>query len=1014
MDKGGITYSRNGRLDYDDRHADAGGYHGYGHGDSSGGYRRNPGSGYSNSGRIPPAAGWGQYSNSNSGRSRTDTSQYPSDRQSGNSFQGSPPKAHGYDGPGTGRGEDRGSFGDNSYRGHMNSNYYGPPGPSESLKAYQQSKSSDPYAVGLKSSAAFFHEAYDKLERPGGFADSTAGTQYTVTVIKTYREMATQTTDDQVPGAQDSTWNGVRIITTGKPQQQQQRPNQANPTRSTAAVTSLLNAVLTPAQSPAVSSAIVNKPTSGPFGHSPEERRLYGMTGYGSGAGGVKTTEKPLPTTGSTAIKSSTTISDNTAWMVGSDSESRKNTTITEASKKVDMTEAPSTSSTKADPWLQPAVSTTPKTADPWLQPAVSTTPKTTDSWSQPAVSTSTKAADPWSQPAVSATTKAADSWGQPAGGTTTDTSGKNTWDNSNQGKAVSDFVDWSTGQVSEFPAEAKPTFMTVTEPWDKMSKYDSKYISRRDANAQQTSQQREFQSQQQTSQQQRTQQQNQQQSQQQSQQRQQQQSSPQQQRQSQLNTSDPEDEATERRQYREREQSQEKKITALEQGVTDPWLNDGNATLQGWASSEPEDSQMDYMDRVDTRNQGYHSSRTNEQRPHRMPSSRHYDDDNGHYSGSSPSQERRILTSEERFYNSYNRVPSGNMTGGPGSGGINHRHGNKGSGNSGATGGGLGGNSYNLPQRYGAMTSSQGAPLGRRPPNSKVDQSSAIGAWSAASQNAAKISPGQGSSPSSTSASQHSSSGTPSAKFGGGGGRLATASDFGSFFQATAAFTPPVMKTRHNDRPQDGDENEIMSTQLSTPIMSRESSRSRPSYSGDGLEHTEEESLGAEEADSHGSFTPRQDQINEAEEDLIKDEDVNLPISNPNINKVMDSIAEDDKGDQQKEGESKPPTERTNSSSSRSSSQAMEDNLLDFENSKHKFSISSSGREGKEEQKEKEKEEEGKEEEGQEKKTDKDGEEDKDKVDNRKEEGEEVGEAEKTEEPSSPSKGSPETDSGH
>jgi hypothetical protein len=90
---------------------------------------------------------------------------------SGSSQHGSPPKFNSYDGSSRGRASEyRGSFNNSSssYRGHGND---GPSEPSESLKAYQQSKSSDPYAVGLKSSAAFFHETYDKLERPGGFAD---------------------------------------------------------------------------------------------------------------------------------------------------------------------------------------------------------------------------------------------------------------------------------------------------------------------------------------------------------------------------------------------------------------------------------------------------------------------------------------------------------------------------------------------------------------------------------------------------------------------------------------------------------------------------------------------------------------------------------------------------------------------------------------------------------------------------------------------------------------------------
>jgi hypothetical protein len=185
---GGVAYAnRNGRHDYDDRHADNGGYHGYNnHSNDSngGGYRRNTGPGYNNSpsgasgagggyGSGRSGANWGQFNGSTgNGRSRNDSSQYPdrsSNMASGGSIHGgSPPNSHGYDGHG--RGEHRNSFGDSSYKGHGN-NGNDASNPSESLKAYQQSKSSDPYAVGLRSSAAFFHETYDKLERPGGFAD---------------------------------------------------------------------------------------------------------------------------------------------------------------------------------------------------------------------------------------------------------------------------------------------------------------------------------------------------------------------------------------------------------------------------------------------------------------------------------------------------------------------------------------------------------------------------------------------------------------------------------------------------------------------------------------------------------------------------------------------------------------------------------------------------------------------------------------------------------------------------
>ncbi|KAG0311051.1 hypothetical protein BGZ99_010413, partial [Dissophora globulifera] len=77
---------------------------------------------------------------------------------------------------------DRGSFQRSNNYNNNNSNYYsarhdssGPSprssNPTESLVAYQQAKSSDPLAVGLKSSSTFFRETYDKLDRTSGLAD---------------------------------------------------------------------------------------------------------------------------------------------------------------------------------------------------------------------------------------------------------------------------------------------------------------------------------------------------------------------------------------------------------------------------------------------------------------------------------------------------------------------------------------------------------------------------------------------------------------------------------------------------------------------------------------------------------------------------------------------------------------------------------------------------------------------------------------------------------------------------
>ncbi|KAF9909048.1 hypothetical protein EC991_009109 [Linnemannia zychae] len=926
MDRGGIgaAYAnRNGRSDYDDRHVDHGGYNSYNSSDMSGGYRRNTGPSYSgpsgagNSGRgIGGSTSWGN-------RPRNDSMQYherPPNMTSGNSQYESPPNSHNQEGPsrGGGAGEHRGSFNDSasSYRSHGND---GRADPSESLKAYQQSRSSDPYAVGLKSSAAFFLQTYDKLERPGGFADSTAGTQFTVTVIKTYREMATQTTEDQVPGCQDSTWNGVRIIGSGKQapqplqqhhQQQQQRGTQAYskapivpavavPPRSPATVTSLLNAVLTPTQSPVVSSATAVKPTSGSYGssnqYSSDERRPYGATTSGGTTGSAGAT-KPTSATMASANKPDIAL----------DSDTRKDT------KKADSWGAQplATSSTKADSWSQPAVSSA--KADSWSQPAVSSAKA--DSWSQPAASGAK--VDSWSQPAVSSTKE--DPWSQPAVSDNSSTANSDGWGNTNQGKAVSDLVDWSSGLVSEFPSEAKPTFMTVTGRWDKMSKYDPAYVA-----GEQPREQIQ-----------------------------------------QHSESDIDEE--ERRHQQGRKYTQEKREVVQEQGGSDPWLNDGDTGLSDWGSSEPGESQMIFGDRDETTSQGQlsHSSEHDQQQQYHKAPARYRDDDDGHYPSTSTSQDRRPLTSEERFNNSLNRSSGGGSGSGMG-GGSNGRYGSRngpgsrygngeGSGSGGGSGGGYG---YERGQRHGPRTvtpSSTVGLTGRRYFNNTMDRDTAIGAWSAASQNATRtgVTPsgsslaGSGSQLSSTAGAE----GPSSAKVPTSGGRfaLATASDFGSFFQASQTFTPPPVRTRQGGRMRRGSESGSVTTRHSSPSRSRESSRSRPSHSGTVLENTEEEAVDVKGNVDHGSYATGYDPVEESqqeeedkeEEDLIKDEDV-VPIAAA----AAAVSVEDDKDEKQDsvtaEDERKTPP-RMNSNSSRTSSQAMEDNLLDFQMLKQPVAVGS------------------------------------------------------------------------
>ncbi|KAK3848332.1 MAG: hypothetical protein J3R72DRAFT_469833 [Linnemannia gamsii] len=897
MDRGGggVAYAnRNGRSDYDDRHVDNGGYNAYNSNnnsanDPSGGYRRNPGPVYNGPSATtngPRAGGggsvgWGQFNeNSSSGsRPRNDNSQYPdrpSNLASRNSQHGSPPNSQSYDGIGRGGGEHRNTLNDSasSYRGQGNdglgrgggehrnafndgaASYRGqgndgPSNPSESLKAYQQSKSSDPYAVGLRSSAAFFHETYDKLERPGGFADSTAGKHYMVTFIKTYREMATQTTEDQFP-----------------PQLQQNQH----------------------------------------LDH--KDLRINIQQKNGAHMEQLQTAEQQ-------------------------ESDTRKNTATTTPhdTKRVDSWGAPppAANSTRADSWPQPAVSSAKE-----------------DSWAQPAISSSSSTAN----------------------------SKYSSWGNTNQGKAVSDLVDWSTGLVSEFPTEAKPTVMAVTEPWDRMGKYDPTYVAgRQDTNnRQKTQQQQSRQSQQpQKSQQQQPQP-----------QRQQQLPPPkqlqQQPRRQQQQHSDSDDNEEDRHHRRERGNTQDKREVVEEQGGPDPWLNDGNAGLSDWGSSEPAESQMIFMDRDETSSQGQlsHVSEPQVQQQHHRGAARHRDEGEGHHPGTGTSQDRRQLTSEERFNNSFNRPPGGgggsSSSGGMSGGAANGRYGSKigpgsrhGNGESGGGGSG-GGHGYERAQRHGPTTvtpSSAGGLTGRRYFNNTMDRDSAIGAWSAASQIASKpgavlsgsSSPltGSGSTyqlaPNATAGAQGSSSGKSPAS--GGRPALATASDFGSFFQAAAAFTPPPARARQGNRVRRGSESESTPTRLSSPSRSRESSRSRPPHSGAVLEHTEEESaVGAEENVGYCSPAPGHEQAeveHEKEEDLIKD-DEDLIKDEEVVPVAVDT--EEDKGEGQEvvEESERKATPRLNSNSSRSSSQAMEDNLLNFQMLKQPVASGSGVKEDEEE----------------------------------------------------------------
>ncbi|KAG0023401.1 hypothetical protein BGZ80_009525 [Entomortierella chlamydospora] len=146
------------------------------------------------------------------------------------------------------QGQRRDSYGDNRAYANKPSNINSS-NPAASLEAHQQGRSSDSYASGVRSSASSFHETYDKLERTESLADRYAGIEIKVAVVKTYREMATQTTEDVLPdifSPHESTWNGVRITTVDRSQQQNAKRGSSFTTPEPSVTSSLLKAISTP------------------------------------------------------------------------------------------------------------------------------------------------------------------------------------------------------------------------------------------------------------------------------------------------------------------------------------------------------------------------------------------------------------------------------------------------------------------------------------------------------------------------------------------------------------------------------------------------------------------------------------------------------------------------------------------------------------------------------------------------------------------------------------------------
>ncbi|KAF8939444.1 hypothetical protein BGZ58_009720 [Dissophora ornata] len=271
--------------------------------------------------------------------------------------------------------------------------------PAEWLKPYQQAKS-DPHVVGLESSANFFHETYDKLDRTEGLADQHASTKHAVTAVRTFCEKGTQTTDDEML-TQESIWNGIRIVDVSTRSAQSQSQHAATESVSStmpvlrpavpppaAVATSLLKAVTNP---PA--SSVTSPTASAPLLAASTERPSY---------------EREAPS----------------GWGE-TNPGSRSQSYMGSAPKELSQRRPSSESSGAKNPPQPDRKDSAP--VDSWSVGATAMVPATGGGWGG--------------------------GWGGPA-------SAKGVG-------SVGAMVDWSSGTVSEFPADVKPTAMPITAPWN-------------------------------------------------------------------------------------------------------------------------------------------------------------------------------------------------------------------------------------------------------------------------------------------------------------------------------------------------------------------------------------------------------------------------------------------------------------------------------------------------------------------------------------------------------------------
>ncbi|KAF9112621.1 hypothetical protein BGX27_003079 [Mortierella sp. AM989] len=431
--------------------------------------------------------------------------------------------------------------------------------PTDSLRAYQQERSSDQFASGITTPAEFFHDTYDKLDRTEGLADRYAGTKHIVKVTKTFNEMATQTTEDNIL-PDNSTWNGVQVIIIDKRNGFASGHAQKSQAPPPAVTNSLLKAVSTPiTSSPSVRDPRIDRPPSEQQSSPHNYRRIEerpapasSSSGWGAqpknptnpagGSAGLVDQRAPAPSsagwgsaptnpTNSTEPSTRSTSVDQRTPAPSSWGATPKNPTNPAGS--VDQrAPAPSSASWGGAPnnptnptepsarsasvnqktpasslsWGEPPkIPTNPTgptgsadqrtsfpTSSDWGNPPKNPTNPTEPSTSSrpsdrsetstvpqdqypeiqwfdaPSRTSANNSVDPTkSAPQTKPSAPSVNPWAAPitsnpigsGGGGGLVSAG---WDNPTSQKGVGDMVDWSSGQVFEFPAEAKPTRMVV------------------------------------------------------------------------------------------------------------------------------------------------------------------------------------------------------------------------------------------------------------------------------------------------------------------------------------------------------------------------------------------------------------------------------------------------------------------------------------------------------------------------------------------------------------------------